>query len=178
MIEITLLPLDTVPEAELSALSDEVFGHEQPSELLADVVAAEAAARPAQTDEKPPGAFGLAALRGNKLVGWTQGYRVGTNQFHMLNSGVAIAERRTGVYSQLVQAVLDHAKSHGYSTVRSLHVATNTPVIVAKLRLGFFIAGFEYSEVYGPLVQLKYLVGEQRRSLYQARTDSIRPAAR
>ena len=51
------------PEAELSALSDEVFGHEQPSELLADVVAAEAAARPAQTDEKPPGAFGLAALR-------------------------------------------------------------------------------------------------------------------
>ena len=179
MTEITLHPLDTVPESELAALSDEVFGHEQPSELLADVVAAEAAAAQSpQTDERPPGTFGLAALRANKLVGWTQGFRIGSNQFHMLNSGVAIAERRTGVYSQLVQAVLDHAKSHGYSAVRSLHVATNTPVIVAKLRLGFFIAGFEYSEVYGPLVQLKYLVGEQRRNLYNARTQSIRPAAR
>ena len=178
MTELTLRPLDTVPEPELAALSDEAFGHEQPSELLAEVVAAEAAARSAQTEEKPLGTFGLAALRSNKLVGWTQGFRVGSNQFHMLNSGVANAERRTGVYSQLVQAVLVHAKSHGYCTVRSLHVATNTPVIVAKLRLGFFIAGFEYSEVYGPLVQLKYLVGEQRRSLYQARTESIRPAPR
>ena len=178
MTEITLRPLDTVPATELAALSDEVFGHEQTSELLADVVAAEAAAQSAQTDEKLPGTYGLAALRANKLVGWTQGFRVGSNQFHMLNSGVAIAERRTGVYSQLVQAVLDHAKSHGYSTVRSLHVDANTPVIVAKLRLGFFIAGFEYSEVYGPLVQLKYLIGEQRRSLYKARTESIRPAAR
>ena len=178
MSEITLRPLDTVPEPELAALSNAVFGHEKPSELLADVVAAETAARSAPASEKPPGAFGLAALRGNKLVGWTQGFRVGSNQFHMLNSGVAIAERRSGVYSQLVQAVLDHAQSHGYSTVRSLHIAHNTPVIVAKLRLGFFIAGFEYSEVYGPLVQLKYLIGEQRRSLYQARTESIRPAAR
>jgi ribosomal protein S18 acetylase RimI-like enzyme len=178
MTDITLRSLNTVPEPELAALSDEVFGHEQPSELLADVVAAEAHAYSVQTDEKQPGTFGLAALRGNKLVGWTEGFRVGSNQFHMLNSGVAVAERRTGVYSQLVQAVLDHAKSHGYSTVRSLHVATNTPVIVAKLRLGFFIAGFEYSEVYGPLVQLKYLVGEQRRRLYRARTESIRPASR
>jgi hypothetical protein len=94
----------------------------------------------------------------------------------MLNSGVAASERRSGVYSQLVVAVLRHAESQGCTIVRSLHVAANTPVIIAKLRLGFQISGFEYSEVYGPLVQLKYLVNEARRTLYKARTVSIRPA--
>jgi hypothetical protein len=78
MTDITLRSLNTVPEPELAALSDEVFGHEQPSELLADVVAAEAHAYSPQTDEKQPGTFGLAALRGNKLVGWTEGFRVGS----------------------------------------------------------------------------------------------------
>ena len=89
MTEITFRPLDTVPEPDLAALSDAVFGHEVPSELLADVVAAESAARSPQANERLPGSFGLAALRGNKLIGWTQGFRVGSNQFHMLNSGVA-----------------------------------------------------------------------------------------
>ncbi len=178
MTEVTLHPLEVVPESELAALSDEVFGDEQPSELLAEVLAAEAAARGAQAEEKVQHTFGLAAFRDSKLVGWTQGYRVGSNQFHMLNSGVAIAERRNGVYSQLVRAVLAHAQSQGYSSVRSLHVAANSPVIIAKLRLGFYISGFEYSEVYGPLVQLKYLDGEPRRNLYKTRTAAIRPSPR
>jgi len=178
MTEITLRPLDLVPEAELSALSHEVFGDEQPSKLLAAVLAAEAAALNGRAKLKTQDTFGLAAFRGNLLVGWTQGYRIGTNQFHMLNSGVAVAERRNGVYSQLVRAVLAHAQSQGHIAVRSLHAAANSPVIIAKLRLGFHISGFEYSEVYGPLVQLKYLVGEPRRSLYTARASAIRPSPR
>ena len=178
MTEVTLHPLEVVPASELAALSDEVFGDEQPSELLADVLAVETAVRSSAADESPENSFGLAAFRSGKLVGWTQGYRVGTNQFHMLNSGVAVAERRNGVYSQLIRAVLLHAQSQGYISVRSLHVAANSPVIIAKLRLGFYISGFEYSEVYGPLVQLRYLVSESRRNLYKCRTASIRPSPR
>jgi ribosomal protein S18 acetylase RimI-like enzyme len=175
MTQITLRPLELVPESELSALANEVFEDEQPSELLAEVLAAEAATKGGRT-EKTQDMFGLAAFRGSALVGWTEGYRVGSNQFHMLNSGVVATERRTGVYSQLVRAVLTHAESQGYIAVKSLHVAANSPVIIAKLRLGFHISGFEYSEVCGPLVQLKYLLGESRRSLYKARAASIRPA--
>ena len=178
MTEVTLHPLEAVPESELAELSAEVFGDERPSELLAEVLAAEAVARGGQADEKAQHTFGLAAFRGSVLIGWTQGYRVGTSQFHMLNSGVTIAERRNGVYSQLVRAVLTHVQSQGYIAVRSLHVAANSPVIIAKLRLGFHISGFEYSEVYGPLVQLKYLVGEPRRSLYHTRAAAIRPSPR
>ena len=82
--------------------------------------------------------------------------------------------RRRGVYSQLVRRVIDHATSHGYTSVTSRHVASNVAVIIAKLRLGFQISGFEYSEVYGPLVGLTYLVADARRDLYRARTAPLR----
>ena len=58
--------------------------------------------------------------------------------------------------------------------VNSRHAASNTAVLIAKMRLGFLVSGFEYSEVYGPLVQLSHLVGEARRRLYQARSASLR----
>ena len=92
----------------------------------------------------------------------------------MLNSGVASTERRKGIYSQLVRAVLDHASSLGYSKVTSRHAAANSAVNIAKLRLGFQVSGFEYSEVYGPLVHLTYFANEARKRLYLSRAASIR----
>ena len=176
MEDIVLRPLESAPSAQLSALQSAAFADFVASQQLAEVVASELVARSPLAPKQVQSAFGLAAFRGEVLVGWSQGYREGSNQFYMLNSGVATAERRKGIYSALVQALLVHAASQGYSNVRSRHTATNTTVIVAKLKLGFQISGFEYSEVYGPLVQLNYLVGEARRKLYEARAAPIRPA--
>jgi ribosomal protein S18 acetylase RimI-like enzyme len=174
MNNITVRVLEVFPEPELLALQAEVFSDFEPSRLLAEVLASEAAARPG--DFTTPDQFRVAAFRGDALVGWTFGYREGKSQFYMLNSGVASAERRKGVYSQLVKTVLGHAESQGYAAVTSRHVAANVAVIIAKLRLGFQISGFEYSEVYGPLVRLTYIVGEPRRSLYRVRASPIRSA--
>ncbi len=177
MNDIRLQTLTSVPEAELAALQQESFADYEPSRLLAEVIASEAATRPGGTQAQVDCAFGVAAYRGDVLIGWTQGYREGKSQFYMLNSGVAHAERRKGVYSKLVMAVLEHSEAEGYSTVRSRHAAANVAVIIAKLRLGFLVTGFEYSEVYGPLVQLTYWVGQARRKLYKARASPIRPAS-
>lgn len=73
MMEVALRPLESVPASELAALSSEVFGDEQPSEHLAEVLAAEAAARPIQAQEAQQHTFGLAAYRSGRLIGWTQG---------------------------------------------------------------------------------------------------------
>jgi len=178
MNDISLRPLEAAPELELSALQEEVFADYEPSSLLAEVLASEAAARPEGALPYVQTWFGVAAFRGEVLVGWTQGYREGKSQFYMLNSGVTSAERRKGVYSQLAKAVIAHTESQGYSVIRSRHAAANSAVIIAKLRLGFQITGFEYSEVYGPLVQLTYFVSNARRSLYQDRASPIRPAPR
>lgn len=178
MLNLTLRPLEVAPEVELSALQRVAFSEYEPSLRLAEVLASEAASRVDKTNSHVQAKFGIAAFRGDVLVGWTQGHHEGANQFYMLNSGVAAAERRRGVYSLMVRAVLEHAKSQGYATVRSRHTATNSGVIIAKLQLGFQVSGFEYSEVYGPLVQLTHLVSEARRTLYRDRTVPLRAASR
>jgi ribosomal protein S18 acetylase RimI-like enzyme len=174
MSDIALRVLEAFPEPEISALQREVFADFEQSTLLADVMAAESALRKDSPPVQSP--FRIAAFRGETLVGWSYGYREGKSEFHMLNSGVAAPERRKGVYSQLVRAVLAHAGAKGYASVTSRHVAANAAVIIAKLRLGFQISGFEYSEVYGPLVRLTYLVGNTRRNLYRIRAAPLRPA--
>ena len=176
MTDLFLRPIESVAPAELSALQSAAFADFVQSHQLAKVVASESAARTGAAPSQVQSPFGLAAFRNEVLVGWSQGYREGTNQFYMLNSGVATAERRKGIYSLLVNALLLHAESQGYSSVRSRHTAANTAVIIAKMKLGFRVSGFEYSEVYGPLVQLTYLVGEARRKLYETRASPIRPA--
>jgi ribosomal protein S18 acetylase RimI-like enzyme len=176
MNDITLRVLEAFPEPAISALQREVFADFEPSTLLAEVLTSESAARAEELLVPGPSAFRVAAFRGDIIVGWTYGYREGKRQFHMLNSGVASAERRKGVYTQLVETVLAHAQAKGYVSVTSRHVAANAAVIIAKLRLGFQVSGFEYSEVYGPLVRLTYLVGEARRNLYRVRAGPIRTA--
>lgn len=174
MSEISLRPLVTAPTADLCALQAEVFADYEESAMLAEVLASEARARPADSSREVLSSFGLVAFCGDRLVGWTQGFREGKSTFYMLNSGVAASERRKGIYSQLVGAVLAHAESEGYAKVTSRHTASNSAVLIAKLGLGFQVSGFEYSEVYGPLVQLTYLVSGARRILYQSRARSIR----
>lgn len=77
----------------------------------------------------------------------------------MVNSGIFPEFRRRGIYSGLVKATIAYADTHGFLKIISRHVPSNNAVIIPKLRLGFMVSAFEYSEVYGPLVHLTYLIG-------------------
>jgi ribosomal protein S18 acetylase RimI-like enzyme len=94
----------------------------------------------------------------------------------MVNSGVLPEFRGRGIYSDLVKAAISHADAHGLFKIISRHVPSNNAVIIPKLRLGFIVSAFEYSEVYGPLVHLTYLIGEKRRELYLARSKPLVPS--
>jgi hypothetical protein len=93
----------------------------------------------------------------------------------MVSSGVWQSERRSGIYSLLVRRVMEYAASQGYVKINSYHAATNSPVLIAKLKLGFYVSGYVYDEFGGPTVQLSYFVNEARRKLYFARTRGLRP---
>lgn len=174
MNHITYRVLDQFPEPAFATLSEGVFADFEASELLDQVVADEAAARKPSAMLVDPEALRIGAFRGDSLVGWTFARPDGANLLHMVNSGVAPGERRHGIYTELARKVMDHARSRGYVAVVSRHAVRNNPVIIAKLKLGFFVSGFEYSEVYGPLVRLTFLVGELRRTLYRERSSPIR----
>ena len=172
--------LEAFSEPAFTQLAREAFSDfGQPSQQLAEVLSAEAALRDSDGSPRPldPPPLRMGAFRGEQLVGWTCARAEAGHDLHMVNSGVARAERRQGVYSRLVQMTIEYATSHGYRSIKSRHVPMNNAVIIAKLRLGFQVSGFEYSEVYGPLVCLTHLVGEPRRALYRARATPIVPAA-
>jgi len=178
MTNITFRVVDQFPEPAFSALTEEAFSDYEASELLTDVANEEAATRSETPGPLDEGALRIGAFRGDSLVGWTFARPEGSSHLYMINSGVTPAERRQGIYSELVRLVLEHAKSRGYVAVLSRHAASNNAVIVAKLKSGFFVSGFEYSEVYGPLVRLTFLVGKLRRTLHQTRSSPIRRAKR
>lgn len=178
MIDIAYRLVDEFPEPAFTSLLDEAFSDYEASDLLSEVARQEAAARTGMRPADLGEALRIGAFRGESLVGWTFAQPEGSSHLYMVNSGVAAAERRAGVYSELVRRVIEHARAQGFVAIMSRHAAGNNAVIVAKLKLGFFVSGFEYSEVYGPLVRLTYLVGDLRRSLYRTRSSPIRRAKR
>ena len=180
MNDLTFRVVDKFPEPAYSMLVREAFADYEPSQLLTEISNEEAAVRSTTLGTAlgtpDDGTLRIGAFRGDALVGWTFAHAQGASHFHMVNSGVAPAERRHGVYSKLAQLVIESARSRGCVAILSRHAANNNAVLIAKLKLGFFVSGFEYSEVYGPLVRLTYLLGERRRTLHRTRSSPIRRA--
>ena len=176
MNDITYRVVDSFPEPEHTALVEQAFSDYGESELLAEVAREEMAARSIGQAPASERSLRIGAFRDNRLVGWTLASPEGASLLYMINSGVAPEERKKGIYSELARLVIQHAKSEGFVAILSRHSASNNAVIIAKLKLGFFVSGFEYSEVYGPLVRLTFLIGDLRKTLYQNRSNPIRRA--
>lgn len=111
----------------------------------------------------------VGAYSDDQLVGWTAGWFSRPDSFYMANSGVRPAYRRRGVYSQLLGTIVEYAHSHGAGAVQSQHSVLNTPVIMAKLKLGFFIAGTSFSAHMGLLVQLVHHGSQARADIFRER---------
>ena len=60
-------------------------------------------------------------------------------------------------------------------TIGSQHVATNNAVLIAKLKLGYVIAGTEYVDAMGLLVRLVLHLTVERAVLFAARTGMLAP---
>jgi hypothetical protein len=81
MTNITLRSIELAEAAELAALQSQVFDDYEQSNLLAEVLEAEARARPSASPPELPSRFGVAAFNRTTLVGWSQGYRQGSREF-------------------------------------------------------------------------------------------------
>jgi GNAT superfamily N-acetyltransferase len=112
----------------------------------------------------------IGAFREDALVAWSVGWFEREGAFYMANSAVLPEHRRKGLYSEMVRRCIDEARKGGAATVRSRHVAANSAVLMAKLKLGFFITGGEYSEEFGYLVRMTYFLQEERLKLFLSRS--------
>lgn len=117
----------------------------------------------------------LGLLYKDDLIGWTDGWQDSIEQdtFFMGASLVLPAFQKKGLYSALVKKVLEVTKEDGFQSVSSLHIMTNNPVLIAKLKLGFSMYGFEVNTRYGALVRLIHHHSEIKKKALRFRAGSV-----
>ena len=169
--------VERFPEPAFADLQREVFAPlESSSPEFAAAVRAERSASGSKGPSLLPPMVRFGAYSDEQLVGWSYGWFERPDTFYMANSGVLPSHRRLGMYSQLVGAIVEYAQSHGAGTVQSRHSVLNTPVIIAKLKLGFIIAGTNFSAHMGLQVQLVRHASIARADVFQNRAvPFVRP---
>jgi ribosomal protein S18 acetylase RimI-like enzyme len=111
----------------------------------------------------------------SQFVGWTWGMQVFPDEFYIVNSAVLPEHRRKGLYSTLLETLLDRCKQEGFQIGYSRHHANNNEVIIAKLKAGFLISGIEQSDIFGTLILLKYYFNSKRRKISDFRCGHRKP---
>ena len=112
-----------------------------------------------------------------EFAGWHFGRQDSISSFYMQNSAVLPKFRRRGLYTAMLQRVLETTTQLGFLEVWSRHNATNNDVIIPKLKAGFVISAIEVSDVFGTLVHLRYYPSVLRRKMVDYRVGQIKPDA-
>jgi GNAT superfamily N-acetyltransferase len=114
---------------------------------------------------RPDYSLRVAAFRDDDLVGWSYGWQDGVDRFYMALSAVAPDHRRLGLYSRMVETIIMETRAAGFGEITSRHRPDNHAVLIAKLRLGFVITGYETSATFGDLVRLTLPLTATRRTV-------------
>ena len=111
----------------------------------------------------------------HEIIGWHIGRQVDEEVYHMSNTALFKEYQGKGIYTALLTKLLELFKEKGFQKVASRHLASNSSILVPKLKAGFVITGFEIDERYGILVILSYIFNEKRLNAYKFRTGALRP---
>ena len=174
---IDIRQVDIFDEVALQAIAEPIFGDAARQQHLKDLIGPEAAQRHAALRQSLPKAerIRIGAFAGERLVGYSQGWFEPGGNFYIGSSAVDRDLRRQGVYTRLLTAIEQAVRERGGITISSQHVATNNAVLIAKLKLGYVIAGTEYVDAMGLLVRLVLHLTVERAALFAARTGMLAP---
>jgi ribosomal protein S18 acetylase RimI-like enzyme len=174
---IDIRQVDTFDEAALKGIAEPIFGDAARQQHLKELIGPEAAERHAALRQSLPKAdrIRIGAFDGDRLIGYSQGWFEPGGGFYIGSSAVDADYRRQGLYTQLLKAIEQTVRERGGISISSQHVATNNAVLIAKLKLGYVIAGTEYVDAMGLLVRLLLNLTAQRAALFAARTGMLVP---
>ncbi len=170
--------VDMLPPDEYGRLVDEILkadsGYVDVSAALPEERRAQIAA--AREGRASPFGIRVGVWHDGALVAWSYAHALNPRQLMMATSGVAAPHRRRGLYRAMLERMLAEARAEGFEEVASCHVATNNPILIAKLSAGFFVVGTEVHAEVGLLVRLCCPLDPERRRVYEVRSGA-RPHA-
>jgi GNAT superfamily N-acetyltransferase len=175
MVEIR--QLEAFDKAEMDTLLEPIFGDDARNRYMRALIGAEAADRErALHDTLPkPERIRLGAFDGERFVGCSSGWFEFACNFYMGVSAIAPEYRQQGIYTRMLNTIETAVRERGGLSISSQHVATNKAVLIAKLKLGYVIAGTEYNEQMGLLVRLVLQLSPPRRALFASRVGTLKP---
>lgn len=109
----------------------------------------------------------------NKIVALYHGWQKCHDSYYMQTSFVHKDYRRKGIYSALVDRILEYTKFLGFCRVLSCHSPCNNPVLVAKLKKGFHIAGMDIDAAFGTNIWLCYFHNIDMKRAFEFRSGHI-----
>lgn len=107
------------------------------------------------------------------IIGWTLAQQDDPITLLMRNTAVDPAHRRQGLYTALLDFVVQYARDNGYQRITSTHSATNNAILIAKLKAGFAISGLHVDERFGVMVHLTNYLYEQRSRVFERRIRGV-----
>lgn len=122
-----------------------------------------------------PWRFCLGLYLKDQLVGWSSGRQSDREKYYMGNSAVFPEHRGKGLYKAMLKIVIECVAKEGFQIIWSRHTATNSKVIVPKLKTGFVISGMEITDNFGLLVHLSYFTDPIRRKMMDVRSGELFP---
>ena len=161
----------------MAALVEPIFANKARQQFMRELVGAEADDRAKALHASLPKhhRIRIAAFDGERFVGCSSGWFEAGGNFYIGLSAVDPAFRQQGIYTRMLQAMAQAVRERGGLVISSQHVATNNAVLIAKLKLGYVVAGTEYVEQMGLLVRLVLQLTDARRALFAERTGTLRP---
>jgi hypothetical protein len=117
----------------------------------------------------------LTVVRKNgALAAMFSGEQKTEGMYRMWHTNVHPSFRRQGLYRMILQGTIGYTAALGFDTITSEHAPNNNPILIAKLRAGFRLYGFELDGGLGPSVVLRYFHNPEYLAAYELRCGQAR----
>ena len=156
--DLQIVHIEAYPKDDFKNLIDDTLGNYHPllqwQESLTDIEKTKHEALKAPL--KNVYQIKLAVIHNGEMVAICSSFQESSTTVMMGISAIRNDFRGRGLYSALAKRVLEMTREAGFQAVSSYHLMTNNPILIAKLKLGFNIFGFETHAVHGTLLKMVF----------------------
>ena len=115
----------------------------------------------------------LLSNRDGTVIAMMRGWQKNFDTYYMQFTAVHKDYRKGGIYSSLIDRVLEYTKLLGFSRVLSCHAPYNNAVLIAKLKKDFKIIGMDIDAALGTNIWLCYFHNEDLKKAFEFRCGKI-----